>query len=70
MSLVASPNRLTFVMNEYFVKQRKGVRCNTNGNDIDGDLVQFVSHKCTSIKQSIRIIPMAYDVALNTLTNT
>ena len=55
MFLVASLNRLTLVMNGYLVKQRniaRFARCKTNASNIDGDLGQLDSHKCTSIKQS------------------
>ena len=53
MFLVGSPNRLTFVLNEYFAKHNyRFARCKAICNDSDDDLVQLDSHTYISIKQS------------------
>ena len=54
MFLVDSPNRLPFVLNEYFAKKHyRFARCKTISYGIDDDsIVQLDSHNCISIKRS------------------
>jgi len=82
MFLVDSPNRLPFVLNEYFAKKHyRFARCKTISYGIDDDsIVQLDSHNCISIYKAVVCnntfgedtarFPMTYDVALSTLTNT